>query len=558
MQIKLDEYSAKPWLKKYDPHVPSSLNYPVLSLVDLLSVSSKRYPGRNCFIYQDSIFTYQEVETISGKIARGLIQLGIKPGDHVGIILPNTPLFGFIYFGILKAGAVVVAINPNYRPREITEMASTCQMNMVFSLEEKLNDLQQVCIEYPIRTIISCSISDLSELKTSQNHSSEKVKADNSRIKLLDLMNLGMSSIRLPSISPQQPAVLQFTGGTTGTPKAAIGLHRNLAANTNQFITWCDLQSGQEVVLAVIPLYHVYGMVLALCLGISLGAEILFWDRPRELDRLLHAIEMYHVTFFPAVPSLYYAINAEIKSSGLKPDLKSLKACISGSDALHPDVKKEFEILTGAKLMEGYGLSEAPTATHCNPLHGENRAGSIGLPLPDVECKVIGIENEFQIVPIGENGELVIKGPQVMQAYFQNDVETAQILRDGWLHTGDVVRMDADGYFYMVDRKKSLIKVSGFQVWPNEIEQVLVSHPAIKEAGVAGVPDEPHGEKVIAWVVLNTGFNPDVNEIRNWCRQNLAAYKVPSEIHFMESLPRTSVGKVLRRELVRRYTLKNK
>ncbi len=560
MQTNLNPYSSKPWLKKYDSHVPGQLSYPSHSLVDLLLNACRQYPGKDCFSYNDTQLTYAEVEVLTERIATGLIHLGIQAGDHVGMILPNIPHFGLVFFGILRAGAVVVAINPQYRPREIAGMISTGQVKAVIALDSKIPDLQQACAETPVSLIIECKISDFLGLKNHQSRNAQEKKTGDPKksIDLFDLLSFGGNGIRLPHISPEQPAVLQFTGGTTGTPKAAIGLHRNLVANTIQFITWCNLLSGQEKVLAVIPLFHVYGMVLALCLGIKLGARIVFWDNPRELERLVSAIEKQRITFFPAVPTLYQAINQLISESGLSPDFHSLKACISGSAPLNPAIKKQFESLTGAKLMEGYGLSEAPTATHCNPLSGDNLAGSIGLPLPDVECKVVNLDDDTCIVPIGESGELLIRGPQVMQSYFQNEDESAQTLKDGWLHTGDIVRMDPDGYFYIVDRKKSLIKVSGFQVWPNEVEQVLISHPSIKEAGVGGVPDPARGEKVIAWVVLKNNVELNEEEIQNWCKQNLAPYKIPSEFYFLQSLPRTTVGKILRRELIREYLEKLK
>ena len=555
MQTNLNPYSSKPWLKKYDSHVPGHLGYPSHSLVDLLLDACQQYPGNDCFSYNNTQLTYGAVEILTERIAAGLIQLGIQPGDHVGMILPNIPQFGLVYFGILRAGAVVVAINPQYRPREIAGMISTGQVKAVIVLDTKIADLQQACAEFPIRLIIQCKTSDLSALNKIQPITGQEKKKEVSQepIDLFDLIKIGEQKISLPHISPEQPAVLQFTGGTTGTPKAAIGLHRNLVANTFQFITWCNLVSGQETVMAAIPLFHVYGMVLALCLGIKLGARIVFWDNPKELEKLVSAIERQKITFFPGVPTLYQAINQQISASELSPDFHSLKACISGSAPLSPDIKKQYESLTGARLMEGYGLSEAPTATHCNPLNGDNRAGSIGLPLPDVECEVVKMDDDTRIVPIGESGELLIRGPQVMQSYFQNEEETAWTMKDDWLHTGDIVRMDQDGYFYIVDRKKSLIKVSGFQVWPNEVEQVLVSHPSIKEAGVGGVPDPARGEKVIAWVVLRDNVIKNEEEIRDWCKQNLAPYKIPSEIYFLQSLPRTTVGKILRRELIRGY-----
>lgn len=560
MQTTMNPYLFKPWLKKYDTHVPDHLSFPDHSLVDLLLNACKLYPGRVCFSRENFHLTYEEVEKITWRIAAGLIHLGIQTGDHVGMILSNIPAFGLVYFGILRAGAVVVAINPQYRPREIAGMISTAKVKAVVTLDTKIQDLQQACAESPIRLIIQYTTSCLSGLKSTQPHTSQVNTTVNTKepIDLLELINMEQNGNNLPHISPQQPAVLQFTGGTTGTPKAAIGLHRNLVANTIQFIAWCNLNAGQETVLAVIPLFHVYGMVLALCLGIQLGAKIIFWDDPRELEKLVGAIENQKITFFPGVPNLYQAINQQISTCELSPDFHSLKACISGSSSLNPTIKNQFESLTGARLMEGYGLSEAPTATHCNPLYGDNRPGSIGLPLPDVDCKVVDMNDETCVAPIGASGELLIRGPQVMHSYFQNDLESAQTLKDGWLHTGDIVRMDKDGYFYIVDRKKSLIKVSSFQVWPNEVEQVIASHPSIKEVGVGGVPDPKRGEKVIAWVVLKDNMAINEKEICDWCKKNLAPYKIPSEIYFLRTLPRTAVGKVLRRELIREYLEKLK
>lgn len=547
-------YYEKPWLKQYDSHVPANLKYPDQSLVDQFNNSCKKNPQNICFIYQEMKLTYKEVEILTTLIASGLINMGIQPRDHIGLLVPNIPEFGLAYFGILKAGAVVVAINPQYRPREIAEMIAGGRVKFLFSIHEKLEDLRIIKNEYPVDLVIDIEPEERDELIQAVHHKHIKNNLKNNNvIRFIDLIHIGGVPARLPQVLPEDPAVLQFTGGTTGTPKAAIGLHRNLSANSLQFVTWCNLQPGKETILAVIPLYHIYGMVLTLCLGMFLGASIVFWDNPKLLGQMLQIIEKSQVTFFPAVPSLYSAINQEIRSSKVIPSFKSLKACISGSAPLHPNIKRNFEALTGARLMEGYGLSEAPTATHCNPLYGENRTGSIGLPLPDVECRVVEIEDETKNVGIGEIGELLIKGPQVMHAYYKNDEETALALKGGWLHTGDIVRMDADGYFYIVDRKKSMIKVSGFQVWPNEIEQVLSSHPAIKEAGVGGITDDLLGERVIAWVVLKEGFQVESSALLDWCRYNLAAYKVPSEIIFIDALPRTSVGKILRRELIRKY-----
>jgi len=359
-------------------------------------------------------------------------------------------------------------------------------------------------------------------------------------------------------IFSQDAAVFQYSGGTTGEPKAAIGTHKNLVANTLQFRNWLiGLEDGKETVLAAIPLFHVYGMVIAMSLGVALGANLVLAANSRDVNDLLNNIERYHVTLFPGVPQIYHLINQSPAVRAGKYKLDSIKACISGSAPLHKETKEAFEASTGGKVMEGYGLSEAPTATHCNPMFGENRIGSIGLPLPDVECRIVSLDGADRDLSVGEPGELILRGPQVIQGYFNLPQETEIALKNGWLHTGDIARMDAEGYFYLVDRKKELIKVSGFQVWPREIEDVLMTHPKVLEAGVAGIPDELHGEAAKAWIVLKAGMTATSEEMKAWCTQRLVKYKVPVQIEFLSALPRTSVGKLLRRELVRMH-LENK
>jgi long-chain acyl-CoA synthetase len=361
------------------------------------------------------------------------------------------------------------------------------------------------------------------------------------------------SSLKYPKISPDDPAIFQYSGGTTGTPKAAIGSHRNIVANVTQFMVWCGLQAGQETILGVIPLYHVYGMVLTMHLALAAGGQLVLVDDPTDTERILREIETRQVSFYPGVPAMFYAItqNPKVRSGDF--NIHSIKACISGSAPLHPSIKADFERMTGGKLVEGYGLSEAPTATHCNPVNGCNKAGSIGLPLPDVECRVVDLHKGIREMPHGEPGELILKGPQVMSGYHHQPKEEKIALRDGWLYTGDVVKMDGDGYFFIVDRKKSLIKVSGFQVWPSEVERVIVSHPDVENCAVGGVPDLKQGEMVIAWVVRKTNKKLSEEDVRGWCQQRLASYKIPSVILFRENLPKSGVGKVLRRELIAEY-----
>lgn len=300
-----------------------------------------------------------------------------------------------------------------------------------------------------------------------------------------------------------------------------------------------------------IPLFHVYGMVAGMNMAIITGAAMIMIPNPRDMEDVLTSVQKFKATIFPGVPTMYNAINNNPDVLAGKYKLNTIKACISGSAPLMRETKDKFEALTGGKLFEGYGLSEAPTATHCNPLFGENRAGSIGLPMPDVDAKIISLDDGVTEMPVGEIGELVIKGPQVMKGYHNMPTETANTLREGWLYTGDIARTDEDGYFYIVDRKKELIKPGGYQVWPREVEEVIMENPKVLEVGVAGVPDAYRGETVKAWVVLKPGESATEEDIKKWCTDRLAKFKVPTQVEFRKELPKTTVGKILRRELVR-------
>jgi long-chain acyl-CoA synthetase len=355
-------------------------------------------------------------------------------------------------------------------------------------------------------------------------------------------------------VSPDDNALFQYSGGTTGLSKGAIAMHRNLVSNAMQIRSWMvAAKDGEETVLMAIPLFHVYGMVAGMLLGINTGAALVMIPNPRDLDDLLSNAQKYKTTIFPGVPTLYNAINNYPDVKAGKYDLSSINACISGSAPLMRETKENFEALTGGVVFEGYGLSEAPTASHCNPLLGENRTGSIGLPLPDVDCRIVSLDDETTDLSTGEIGELVLKGPMIMKGYHNMPTETANALRENWLYTGDIARMDEDGYFYIVDRKKELIKPSGYQVWPREVEEVICENPKVLEVGVAGVPDPYRGETVKAWVVVKPGESLSEEDVKAWCRDKLANYKVPTQVEFREELPKTTVGKILRRELVREH-----
>ena len=358
-------------------------------------------------------------------------------------------------------------------------------------------------------------------------------------------------------IGPDDTALFQYSGGTTGISKGAIALHRNVVANTLQMKEWITTaEEGKETVLMAIPLFHVYGMVAGMNFALVSGASLVMIPNARDIPDVLENINKYHPTIFPGVPTLYNAINNHPAVKAGKINLRSIKACISGSAPLMRETKERFEELSGGKVFEGYGLSEAPTATHCNPLMGVNKTGSIGMPMSDVDCKIISLDDGETEIALGEIGELVVNGPQVMKGYHNMPTETANSLRrlkDGkiWLFTGDIARMDEDGYFYIVDRKKELIKPGGFQVWPREVEEAIAAHPKVLEVGVAGIPDPYRGETVKAWIVLKPGQTATADEIKAFCKERLAAYKVPTHYEFRTELPKTTVGKILRRELVK-------
>jgi long-chain acyl-CoA synthetase len=360
-------------------------------------------------------------------------------------------------------------------------------------------------------------------------------------------------------LAPDDTALFQYSGGTTGVSKGAVATHYNVVANALQIKNWMiNIEEGNEIVLMGIPLFHVYGMVAGMHFGMASGASLVMIPNVRDLKDVLENIKRYRPTIFPGVPTLYNALNNHPDVVSGKYDLSSIKACISGSAPLMRETKERFEQLSGGKVFEGFGLSEAPTATHCNPLLGENRTGSIGLPLPDVDAKIISLDDGETEMPVGEIGEIVINSPNVMKGYHNMPTETANALRklkDGktWLFTGDIARMDEDGYFYIVDRKKELIKPGGFQVWPREVEEVLAEHPKVLEAGVAGIPDPYRGETVKAWIVLKPGETATEEELKTFCKEKLAAYKVPTHYEFRDELPKTTVGKILRRELVRQH-----
>lgn len=551
---EVDRMEDRIWHKHYASGVPRRIEIPELPFTYFLAESARVYPEKTCTQDGQFVISYRRMDELTTLLARALAGLGVRKGEKIGLLLPNSHEFVLTYFAILKAGGVVVAINPSYTPPEIQRQAGDASVKKLLVLAGRYEAAKAIHDQFGVDQILGIDAGELAGLESLDESSTTEQPfnaPENGRIS--DPHWLGLwQNIELPKVSAEDIAILQYTGGTTGLPKGAVGLHRNLVANVLQFRRWLpQLRDGEETVLAAIPLFHVYGMVLGMGLAMALGAGLILESDPRNLAGLLEKIHRYHPTVFPGVPTLYDSINNY--PGAPRYDLRSLKVCISGSAALPASIKSRFETASGAVVSEGYGLSEAPTATHCNPVGGENRVGSIGLPLPGVDCRIVSLEDGITLVNTGEAGELLVRGPQVMLEYHNHPEETAQALVGGWLHTGDIARMDEDGYFYIIDRKKDLIKVGGLQVWPREVEDVIRALPQVHDVAAAGIPDDHYGEVVRAWVILKPGMNLTGAEIIEHCRKMIARYKAPAQVEFVTSFPRTTVGKVLRRTLVKEY-----
>ncbi|MBM2842757.1 MAG: lcfA [Anaerolineales bacterium] len=550
----------RPWLKRYDPGVPHHIDVPPIPLHHFLEASARTYGSRPCAIFKGHVVTYAEMDELTDRLAAGLAALGVKKGNPVGIFMPNSAQFVMAFYAILKAGGVVVATNPLYSAREIEHQLNDAGIEIMLVMSNFYNLVKSVQPKTRLRRLVVTNIKEYLPGPMRTLFTLLKEKKGGHRVTLAEgdlwLQDvLGRHDRRerpALEIGPEDVALFQYSGGTTGLSKAAVATHRNLVANTLQIHSWMtQCRDGEEIVLMAIPMFHVYGMVAGMSFAVRSGASMVMIPNPRDLKDVLENIDKVQPTVFPGVPTMYNAINNHPDVAAGKYKLTSIKACISGSAPLLRETKDRFEALTGGKLVEGFGLSEAPTATHCNPLLGENRSGSIGLPFPDVDCRIISLDDGVTVLASGEIGELAIRSPNVMRGYHNMPTETTNSLRDGWLFTGDIARMDPDGYFYIVDRKKELIKPGGFQVWPREVEEEIAKNPKVLDVGVAGIPDAYRGETVKAWVVVRPGETLTEEDVRAWCKERMAVFKVPTQVEFRAELPKTTVGKILRRELVR-------
>ncbi|GMQ79305.1 MAG: long-chain fatty acid--CoA ligase [Anaerolineae bacterium] len=557
-------YTEKPWLNCYDEEVPAELEYPEIALHHWLEKAAEEYPKQTAIIFQGRRINYQDLNELADAIAAALAANGFNKGDRAVIYMANTPQFIASYYGILKAGGIVIATNPLYSERELTHQLADCGAETVFvmSLYYHLLKSAQASGRTNVKRIIVTNIKEYlpAHLKflftlAKEKKGGHRVSLEPGDIWYQDFVAAGRQAHKVNvDVGPDDVALLQYTGGTTGLSKGAVALHRNLVANTVALDNWLtDCEVATEVLLLAIPLYHSYGMIPGMSFSIMNASTMIVIPDPRNQKDVLGSINKYRPTIFPGVPAQYVAIINNPDVAAGKYDIKSIRVCISGSAPLMLETKEKFEELTGGKLVEGYGLTEAHVVTHANPVYKENKPGSIGLPLPGIQARIVDPEEGNQDLPVGEVGELIIKGPSIMQGYWQMPTETANTLRDGWLYTGDIARMDEEGYFFIEDRKKDMIIAGGFNIYPREVEEVLSSHPAVQEVAVAGIADPKRGETVKAWIVKHEGDPTTEAEIIEWSKKELAKYKYPRIIEFREELPRTTVGKVLKRELVKEH-----
>jgi long-chain acyl-CoA synthetase len=565
--------STNPWLSSYEQGVPATVDIPTMTLQQFLANAARKYPSKTAVrmvlrylplgLAVQAKLTYRELDELSDRFAAALAAQGIKKGSRVSIMLPNCPQQVIFYFGVLKAGAIVVNTNPTYPPHELEPLMKASGAEAIITLSGLYERVKQIQPNTDLKTIILTDMSDhVTGLfrKTVNKQLAAKglyapAVSGQGVFYYKDL--IGRYPAKAPAVQfdpATDTAVFQFTGGTTGLPKAAELTHRNLVANTVQMNAWFTaVAPGNEKVLLALPAFHVYGMTVGMLFCIAIGSELVVVPDPRDTNHILEILAKEHITLYPGVPAMYIAIINHPRVTEY--DLRSIKACLSGGSALPVEVAQKFDEITGGNLVEGFGMSECSPVATANPIMGRVKFGSIGLPICSTEVAIVALEADesghYAFLDGGAEGELVVRGPQVMKGYYNNPEETAKTIdADGWLHTGDIAKMDEEGYFYIVDRKKDLIIASGFNIVPREVEEVLFMHPKVMEAAVAGVPDPKRGETVKAFVVLKQGQTATVEELRDFCKENLAPYKVPTFIEFRTELPKTQVGKVLRRQLV--------
>ena len=552
-EIKESEME-KVWLKQYDSGVTSTLEYPKIPLHGFLEHSVEKYPDNIALSYLGNEISYSELDILVNNAANALVKLGVQPGDRVALYLANTPQFIIALYGILKIGAIGVPINPLYKDEEVLFELDDAQINTVIVMSRFYPLIQRVREKTALKNVIVTNVKVYFPwltrmLFTLLKEKEDRVEIDKNDYEFEKIMEQSSSHKPDITITPDDIALLQYTSGTTGKPKGVMLSHYNLVVNALQCRNWMsDTQEGKERVLGWLPFFHSFGMTACLGYTINCASRLVLIPNPHDLKYILKTIEKEKISIMPGVPTMYAALGSYKNIS--KYNLNSIRACISGGAPLMESVKKRFIELTGSKLVEGYGLSEAAPVTHANPIYGLNKNDSIGIPMPDTECRIVDLENGEKDVPIGEEGELIVKAPQVMKGYWNQQEMSNEAIRNGWLYTGDIVTMDRDGYFKVVDRKKDIIIVKGFNVSPTEIEKVICLHPKVEDAAVIGIPDEYRGEKIKACVIIKVGEILNKKELLEYLREKLASFKLPREVEFVDDLPKNVMGKLLRRLLL--------
>jgi long-chain acyl-CoA synthetase len=552
-----------PWLEHYDEGIPASVGpYPERTMLDDLADAVAERPGAVALLFKGRAISHGELDRRSDAFAAALAGLGVAKGDRVALLLPNCPQFLICELGAWKAGAILVPLNPIYTEQELEGALARTGAETIVVLTPFYHRVKAVQPRTVLTRVIATNVKEylpplLRVLFTlaKERRDGHRVTLEEGDLWLGDLLERHQGAARpAVPVTPGDPAVILMSGGTTGTPKGVVGLHRHYTITGRQLGTW--LQAGtapwDDVIMAALPLFHSFANIGIQSVALRNHNAMALVPNPRDLDDLLATIKKTRPTAFSGVPTLFSALLRHPKVRAGKIDFSSVKVCFSGAAPLLAETKRRFEELTGGRIVEGYSLTEAMLACAVNPVEGPNKIGSVGMPLPDVEMRIVDPDSGAQL-PTGEVGEVLIRAPQLMAEYWDDPKETASTVRehDGgrWLHTGDLGYLDEDGYLFIVDRMKDLIKTHGYQVWPREIEEVLAAHPAVAEVGVAGVPDQAKGEVAKAWVVLADGQRASVEELRAFCRERLAPYKVPATVEFRSELPKSMVGKVLRRAL---------
>lgn len=545
----------RPWLSHYEEGVPHTVAIPNQTMAEVFAEAVRKFPQNTAVIYYGRSFDYRTLDALVQRCAAALAHLGVKKGDRVALILPNVPQYPIVHYAVMQLGAIAVPTNPLYVERELELQLKNSGAEIAVALDLLYPRLEAVRDKTALREVIYTSARDylpapLRWLYPMKAKRTGKWIVIPQQARTHDLVKLLKNNFAAPprvAVAPDDIAILLYTGGTTGISKGAVLTHRNLVANLAQVRAWfTQCREGQEVILGALPFFHSYGMTSCLHMSVYLGSSVIHIPR-FEVELVLKSLQKYKVTLFSGVPTMYVAVN---NSSALhKYNLDTVRACMSGGAALPLSVAKQFETnAKGARLVEGYGLSETSPVTHCNPILGQRKEGSIGLPMPNTDAIILDPETHEPVLP-NEVGELALRGPQVMQGYWQMAEETRRVFHNDWMLTGDMAKMDDEGYFYIVDRKKDMIIAGGFNIYPREIEEVLYQHPKVLEAAVIGAHDAYRGETVKAFVVLREGERATEEEIIAYCQQHLARFKAPKLVEFRKELPKSLIGKVLRRVL---------